>query len=178
MDKKTISIVDVSTFKILQEIRVKKSCFGTSFIDGKLFVCFDDNTIQIFDRSGNVLSTLSQKKYAAYCLGMNDKIYYAAHGSDEIFCCNSNGRCQWRFSCGKSDYPIDIANDTSGNVFVACQNSNKVIVIDPNGNESRVLLTSDHGLNQPRTIHYKCTSNTLLVCNHTSGQCFMYKITT
>ncbi|CAG2190610.1 unnamed protein product [Mytilus edulis] len=122
VDKKTISIIDVNTFNILKETHVNKRCFGITFIDGKLFVCMDDKTIQIFDLFGNVLATLSQMKFATYCSGMNNKIYYAAYDSDEIFCCNSNGRCQWSFNCGKSDYPVDIANDTSGNVFVACQN--------------------------------------------------------
>ncbi|CAC5385039.1 unnamed protein product [Mytilus coruscus] len=172
---KNIFIVDVNLCKILRTITVNNKCYGIRFIDGKLFVSMGDKTIKTFNLSGNVLSTVSKHHEATYCSVMNQTIYYAAEEAAIIYCCDLNGGAQWHFSCEKFEYPKGITHDSSGNVFVACRDVNKVIVIEFSGKESRVLLTCDDGIKRPLAILYNRKSDILLVCNR-SGQCFMYKI--
>ncbi|CAC5358234.1 unnamed protein product [Mytilus coruscus] len=175
VEKKIISMVDVISSKILKTIPVVNKCFGICSFSGKLVVSLNDKIMKILALSGNVVSIVSIKDNATYCSVMNDKIYYAAQARGVIYCCDLNGSVLWEFSCRKSDHPQGIAHDASGNVFVSCENANKVIVIDFNGKESRVLLTSDDGLTKPRAVHYNRKTDILLVCNKL-GRSFMYKV--
>lgn len=171
-----ISIVDINTTKILRTLPVKENCHGICFADGKLVVSLANKLLQFLDLSGNVLSTVSKMGFATYCSVTNNKIYYAAHDNDEVYCCDLNGSVKWKFSLKKNCFPRGITHDDFGNIFVACKTANKVIVIESNGKESRVLLTSDDGLNTPRVVHYNHKNDTLIVC-YASNQCSLYKIT-
>ncbi|VDI21603.1 Hypothetical predicted protein [Mytilus galloprovincialis] len=175
VEKKTISLVDVISSKILKTIFLVNKCFGICSFSGKLVVSLNYKIIKILDRSGTVESAVSKKDNATYCSVMNDKMWYAAQAKGLIYCCDLNGSVQWKFSCGKSDHPQGIAHDAFGNVFVTCENANKVIIINSNGTESRVLLTSDDGLTKPIAVHYNRKTDILLVCNK-FGRCFMYKV--
>ncbi|CAC5385036.1 unnamed protein product [Mytilus coruscus] len=173
---KNICTVDVNSSKILWTISVNENCYGICFVDGKLVVSLANQVFQFVDLSGNVLSNVPKMDNASYCSVMKDNIYYAAQDNDVVYCCDMNGRVQWKFGCAKSYFPNGIANDASGNVFVTCREANKVIVIESSGTKSRELLTSDAGLKQPIAINYNRKSNILLICN-IHGQCFIYKIT-
>ncbi|XP_052082907.1 uncharacterized protein LOC127720372 [Mytilus californianus] len=176
LEKKLIIMVDVNTSKIKQTILLNGNCYGICCIEEKLVVCVSGKKILIVDLSGNVLSTVLQTNAATYCSVMNDKIYYAAHSHDVVYCSDLNGSAKWKFNCETLDYPFGITNAAYGDIFVTCRNANKVIVIESDGNESRLLLTREDGLQHPRAIHYNHKRDMLLVCNE-SGQCFMYKIT-
>ncbi|VDI77912.1 Hypothetical predicted protein [Mytilus galloprovincialis] len=177
VEKKTISLVDVISSKIMKTIPLVNKCFGICSFSGKLVVSLNDKIIKILDRSGTVESVLSKKDNATYCSVMNDKMWYAAQAKGVIYCCDLNASVQWKFSCGKSDHPQGIAHDAFGDVFVTCENANMVIIIDFNGTESRVLLTRDDGLSKLIAVHYNRKTDVLLVCNK-FGLCFMYKVQT
>ncbi|CAC5373569.1 unnamed protein product [Mytilus coruscus] len=141
-----------------------------------LIVSLDDPTFQFVHLSGKVLSSVWKADYADYCCVHNNKVYYATSSSDAVFEAKLNGDIVWKSYCQKYDFPDGITTDASGNVFVACKSSKKVLVFGKDGKESRILLTKENGLNNPRAIHYKREMNILLVCN-LSGQCFLYKVT-
>ncbi|XP_071146759.1 uncharacterized protein [Mytilus edulis] len=175
-NKKIISIIDVNSSKTLQTIHVNGNCYGICSKDKNLVICLDGKIIKIVDLSGKVLSKFSQNNCATYCSVMNNKICYAAQAEDVVYCSDLNGNIQWKVSCEKSDFPNGLTHDASGNVFVTCRSGNKVIVIESRGTETKLLLTSKDGPNEPKAIHYNHNNDRLIVCN-ASGQCFLYKIT-
>ncbi|CAC5423750.1 unnamed protein product [Mytilus coruscus] len=139
-------------------------------------VSLSNLTIQFFDISGNSLSTLLTADISIHCSVLNDKLYYTTHNSNAVYSAELNGEVRWKFDCQKSAYPTGITNDAAGNVFVACNDSNQLIVVGKDGENSRVLLTEEDGLHKPIAIHYNRKTNTLLVCNR-SGTCLQYKVT-
>lgn len=175
--KEGISIVNVNLSLTLRTITLKDKCYGICCTDGKLVVSMANKKIKIVDLFGNVVSTISKMNDATYCSAKNDRIYYAAQSKNIIYCCDLNGCVLWNFNCKKSDYPLGMTHDVVGNVYVTCKDTNKVIVIDSSGKESRELLTSKDDIYHPRAIHYNCKNNILLVCNEFS-KCFLYKIST
>ncbi|XP_052082892.1 uncharacterized protein LOC127720350 [Mytilus californianus] len=175
--KNNIVIVDVNSSKVQRTIAIKHGCYGIISTGEQLVVSLWNKTIQFFDLSGNTFfSTLSTADISIHCSVLNDKLYYTTHSTDAVYSSDLKGEVRWKFDCQKSDYPLAITNDASGNIFVACWDSNQLVVVGHDGKESRVLLTKDDGLQKSRAIHYNCKTNTLVVCN-LLGQCFQYKVT-
>lgn len=71
--------------------------------------------------------------------------------------------------------PSGIAVDGMGNVYITNQDLNNVIVISPDGNQSKQLLSQSDGLNKPRAIQYDRKRNRLLVANKTE-KAFLFDI--
>ncbi|XP_063410063.1 E3 ubiquitin-protein ligase TRIM71-like [Mytilus trossulus] len=174
--KKKIAIIDIDSSEIQRFISMSEDCYGLSLAGESLVVSLDDPTFQFVNLSGKVVSSVWKADYADYCCVHNNKLYYATSSGDSVFEAKLNGDIVWKSYCQKYDFPDGITTDASGNVFVACKSSKKVLVFGKDGKDFRVLLTKENGLNNPRAIHYKREMNILLVCN-LSGQCFLYKVT-
>ncbi|CAC5423755.1 LRP4 [Mytilus coruscus] len=175
MERKIV-IVDVNSSRVQRSIRTKDECYGIISTGQQLVVSLWNKTIQFFDLSGNALSTLSTDDISLHCSVLNGKLYYTTHYSDAVYSTDLNGEDDWKFDFQKSVYPTGITHDAAGNIFVACRDSNNLMVIRPSGKKSRTILTEEDGLQKPRAINYNRKTNTLLVCN-LSGQCFLYKVT-
>ncbi|VDI69377.1 Hypothetical predicted protein [Mytilus galloprovincialis] len=173
---KTVVIIDVNSSNVQRTIHTKDKCYGILSKGKQLTVSLYNKTIQFFDLSRNTFSTLSIAEISVHCSMFSDKLYYTTHNSDAVYSITLRGEVRWKFNCQKSDYPAGITNDASGNIFVACRDSNKLMVVGPDGKKSRILLTTEDGLDQTKAIHYNHKSRMLLVCN-LSGQCFLYKVT-
>lgn len=176
VEKKKIIIVDVNSSKVQQPIPTSDKCGGLTYSGEILVVNLANLTIQFFDLSGNTWSTLSTAYKSSYCSVFNDKLYYTTQSRNAVYSTDLHGEVLWKFDCHQSDSPYDVTNDAFGNIFVACRDSNQVIVLGHDGKKSRILLTKEDGLHEPRAIHYNRKSNILLVCN-VSGKCFLYTVT-
>ncbi|XP_052082875.1 E3 ubiquitin-protein ligase TRIM71-like isoform X2 [Mytilus californianus] len=174
--KKKVIIVDVNSSKVQRTIPTKDECYGIISTGEQLVVSLYNNTIQFFDLYGNSLSTLSTTDISVHCSVLNDKLFYTTHNSDAVFSTNFKGEVCWQFDCKKSAWPTGIANDGSGNIFVACRDVHQVMVLRKDEKKSRILLTKKDGLEKPGALHFNRKTNTLFVCNE-SGQCFLYKVT-
>lgn len=126
---------------------VIEKCYVIYHIHGKLVVNLANKRINIVNRFINVLSTVSLVDEATYCSATNYTIYHGTETTDAIHCCSFNGSVKWKFSCGKSYQPLGITHDASRNVFVTCEEANKVIVFDPTSKDSKVLLTNTMKMN-------------------------------
>ncbi|CAC5423752.1 unnamed protein product [Mytilus coruscus] len=173
--QKNIVIVDVNSSKVQRSIPTSSKCCNINYIGKQLVVNLTNKTIQFFHLSGNILSTLSTAKNSSHCSVFNGEFYYTTHRSHAVYSTDLNGEIRWMFGCQKSDCPTGISNDASGNIFVACSDSNQLVVVGQDGKKSRILLTKEDGLHEPIATHYNRISNNILVCN-VSGQCFVYKV--
>ncbi|CAC5423745.1 unnamed protein product [Mytilus coruscus] len=173
---KKVVIVDVNSAKIQRTIPTKDQCYGIISTGEELVANLYNKTIQFFDLSGNSLSTLSTVDISFYCSVLNDKLYYTTHRRNAVYSTDLNGKVVWKFNCQKSAFPTGITNDSAGNIFVACIDSNKLMVVGQDGKKSRIILTKEDGLQNPRAIYYNRTTNSLLVFN-LAGQCFLYTVT-
>jgi DNA-binding beta-propeller fold protein YncE len=94
-----------------------------------------------------------------------------------VTCCDLHGTTQWEFK-DKRDLqgPLGISVDNDGNVYVVCYKSNNVVVISPDGQRQRQILSSKDGLNDPRVLDYDKSTNRLLVVNK-SSTAFLFDVT-
>jgi DNA-binding beta-propeller fold protein YncE len=72
--------------------------------------------------------------------------------------------------------PVGISVDNDGNVYAAGFKSNNVVVISPDGQRHRQLLSSKDGLRNPRVLDYDKSTNMLLVVNERKSG-FLFDVT-
>lgn len=65
--------------------------------------------------------------------------------------------------------------DKEGNVFVVGYTSHNVVVIPPDGQRHRELLSGMDGLQYPQVVHYDRSSNKLLVANQ-NNTAFLFNV--
>jgi len=69
-----------------------------------------------------------------------------------------------------------ISVDNDGNVYVVGYVSNNVVVISPDGQRHRQLLSSKDGLKEPQVVDYDKSTNMLLVVNE-SESAYLFDVT-
>ena len=147
-------------------IQLDQACRGVAVDVGSIFVSFDNGEVRSFDRAGNQLKNLyslqkfklpyyiSVPKPGMLCVSEND-----AHTIRML----NNGEEVYTYKHSGWQYPLGMYIDGGNNVMICGYNSHNVHVIDSNGKHKKVLLTKNDGLNQPYTISFRSSDNTLVV---------------
>ena len=104
-----------------------------------------------------------------YVATSGDKLYYTNTNTHFVTCCDLHGTTQWKFKNERVlRGPLGVCIDNDGNVFVVGYHSDNVVVISPDGQRHRQLLSSKDGLRSPRVLDYDKYTNRLLVVNNSS----------
>ncbi|XP_071123313.1 uncharacterized protein [Mytilus edulis] len=83
------------------------------------------------------------------------KFYYSSFKYHTVVCCDMQGVKQWEFKNENVlKNPFGISADNAGNVYVVGFHSNNVVVISPDGQTHRKLLTKRDGLYYPCSINF------------------------
>ncbi|CAG2236281.1 unnamed protein product [Mytilus edulis] len=156
-----INIIDLKKHKL------KKSITVNSYNSG-LMISLNDETI----------TNVSKTKLPdfAYVAALGDKLYYTHYRNHSVTCCDYHGNTLWTF-CDRNVLmsPLSISVDNDGNVYVAGFDSNNVVVISPDGQHYRQLLSSEDGLRLLWALHYDKSTNKLLVANR-PNEAFLFAI--
>lgn len=164
--------------KKLTKIDTKVSCQCITFSDGKfLSNAFGIGIVSIDATNGNCISTIkSNLPRQASLTSFEAKLYFCDPNKNLISCSDMEGTTIWTF---KDDTliknPSGIAVDGMGNVYITNQGLNNVIVVSPDGNQSKLLLSQLDGLENPLAIQYDRKRNRLLVANKTK-KAFLFDI--
>lgn len=112
------------------------------------------------------------------CLATDiDRLFLIDDISSNIFCFDLHGSVKWKFlNEDKIREPKGITIDGIGNLYVSSYSSCNVVVISPDGNQYKELLTEKDGLVYPRGIHYDKKGNHILVCNECNGDAFLFHV--
>ena len=101
-----------------------------------------------------------------YVATFGDNLYYTNWKTHAVTCCNLQGTTQWVFNDERVlKFPLGISVDNDGNVYVTGRDSINVVVISPDGQRHRQLLSSKDGLVLPKVLDYQRSTNRLLVVN-------------
>ena len=112
-----------------------------------------------------------------YVATSGNKLYYTNVSTHAVTCCDLHGATQWEFKDNRVlQYPTGISVDNDGNVYVVGFSSNNVVVVSPDGQHHRQLLSSKDGLSSPSVLDYEKSINRLLVVNQ-SGTAFLFDVT-
>ncbi|XP_071121518.1 putative autophagy-related protein 11 [Mytilus edulis] len=168
-EKKCITIIDLERKQIKKTISLDSYIYGIALKDNRLIYSAEDKGIRMVKLSDESISDVVREPMPSQCYvaTFRDNIYHTNRSSHAVTCYNLQGDTQWKFlneSVLKSPYGIDV--DSDGNVYVVGFNSNNLVVISPDGQRHREILTASDGLCCPTSLYISQTKNQLLVANY------------
>jgi len=171
-----IAIIDIESQKVMTSISIDANIFGMAVGGRTLYCSTGDEGIKLLNLSDQSVSDVVCTD-VYYVATSGDKLYYTHWNSDIVTCCNLHGTTQWELTDerGLCD-SRGISVDNDGNVYVVGGNSNNVVVISPDGQRHRELLSSKDGLIKPRVLDYDRSTNRLLVVNN-SKSAYLFDVT-
>jgi DNA-binding beta-propeller fold protein YncE len=98
--------------------------------------------LNLSDRS--VSNLISSDMFGVdYVATSGEKLYYANTYTNTVTCCDLHGTIQWEFKGNRVlHYPYSISVDNDGNVYVVSYSTKNLVVISPDGQRHRQLLSS------------------------------------
>ena len=160
-------------------ISMDTEIYGMAVKDRTIYYCAWDKGLKMLNLSDKSVSHLisSDMSGVYYVATSGDKLCYTNMIRNTVTCCDLHGTTEWEF---KDTYdlqnPCGIAIDNDWNVYVVGYNSNNVVVISPDGQRHRQLLSSKDGLVHPTVLDYDTSNNRLLVVNE-SESAFLFDVT-
>ncbi|CAC5393335.1 unnamed protein product [Mytilus coruscus] len=162
-----IEIISINTGKVKTKIGTSGNTGGISYQNGLIYAVVDDQNIDVMNMTGKLIRSFEGPlKSMERCLSTNtDSLFFTDSFNAILYCCNLNGSYRWKFTYDKMPILTEVTTDRDGNVYLACYDSNNVIVVSSDGKYRKELLTVKDGLRSPTGIYYDNSNDCLLVCN-------------
>ena len=143
--KGCITIIDIESQKVMTTIPMD-TCIGGMAVRGRtIYYCTSGEGLKMLNlREKSVSDIINSSMYDAYYVATSgDKLYYTSTNTNTVTCCDLHGKTQWEFKGERVlQGPLGISVDNDGNVYVVGYESNNVVVISPDGQRHRQLLSS------------------------------------
>ncbi|XP_063448251.1 uncharacterized protein LOC134727793 [Mytilus trossulus] len=172
-----IKIIDMKNRKTEKSIVVGSEIYGIVHKDGQLFYNGYHGGLRVVSVDGQLSKrlvnvTLKQNSSIAICL---HQLYYIGE-DDSISCCDLEGGVKWKLEQKPFLSNIrGITVDNYGRVYVSGFWSHNVVVISPDGNKHRLLLSEKDGLQSPQSLFFDQINNKLLITNQQTNA-FVYDV--
>ena len=144
-----------------------------------IYYCTGSNGLKMLNLSDNSVSDIINIDISDvdYVATSGDKLYYTNYYTHTVTCCDLHGRIQWELNDERVlQYPYGVTVDNDGKVYIVGYNSNNVVVISPDGERHRQLLSDKDGLEDPAVLDYDRSTNRLLVVNQ-ERTTFLFDVT-
>ena len=177
--KRCITIIDIEKKEIMTTISMDTVIYSMAVRGRTIYYCAGDKGLKMINLSDKSVNDIinSKMSYADYVATSRDKLYYTTHVKHTVTCCDLRGTTQWEFKDAPVlQHPAGISVDNEENVYVVGFNSHNVVVISPDGQRHRQLLSNKDGLVSPIVLDYDRSTNNLLVVND-SGTAFLFDVT-
>ena len=174
-----ITIIDIESQKVMTTIPMD-TCINGMAVRGRTIYYSTSGKglkmLNLIDRS--VSDIISSDMFnGCYVATSGEKLYYTNICSHTVTCCDLHGTTQWKFNDERVlQYPLGISVDNDGNMYVVGCYTHNVVVISPDGQRYRQLLSSKDGLSYPWVLSYDKYTNRLLVVNGKSTA-FLFDVT-
>jgi DNA-binding beta-propeller fold protein YncE len=178
-DNGCITILDIESQKVMTTISMDKYNYGMAVRGRTIYYCAGYKGLKMLNLSDRSVSDIisSDMLRVNYLATSGDKLYYTNHSTHAVTCCDLHGTTQWEFKDERVlQIPLGISVDNYGNAYVVGYNSSNVVVISPDGQRYRQLLSSTDGLSNPSVLDYDKSTNRLLVINR-NGTAFLFDVT-
>jgi DNA-binding beta-propeller fold protein YncE len=165
-NKNFIQIINTSTMRAEQKIKVPVKCYGITLIDNDI-VLGSEGEIYIINREGKRLNTIKVGKgmiYSLYC-GKDKTLYCCDTENDTLYGIKQDGTILFSFSSDDFKVPICVAAAANGNLYVTASLSNNVHCFTPDGKYKGIMLKKEDGLNQPYVIAFSKKSSKVFIVN-------------
>ena len=170
-DNRCITIIDRESQKVMTTIPMDTYIYGMAVRGRTIYYSAGSKGIKMFNLNDKSISNVinSDMTCVHYVATSGYKLYYTNCDAHFVTCCDLHGTTQWKF---KNESvlrgPLGVSVDNDGNVFVVGYYSDNVVVISPDGQRHRQLLSYKDGLRSPRVLDYDKYTNRLLVVNNRS----------
>ena len=158
-------------------IQLDKECWGVKVVKGELYVlCRTDNDeqneIRVLGLDGKVKRRLGVNQDGSFMFkwpmyitvnSSGEKIFVSDINTDTVTCMSVDGRIIYTYKDDSMRRPTGLLCDSEDNILVCGGRSNNVQVLTADGKKHCTLLTASDGLNDPCSIAYRDSDNTLLV---------------
>ena len=178
-DSRCITIIDIECQKVTTTISMNTVIYGMAVRGKAIYYCAENNGLKMLSLSDRTVSDIISSYISGvyYVATAGDKLYYTDYNTHTVTCCDLHGTTQWEFKDNRVlQYPLGISVDNDGNVYVVGYSSNNVVIISPDGQRHRQLLSSKDGLKKPRVLEYDKSTNRLLVVNNNTTA-FLFDVT-
>ncbi|XP_063416457.1 uncharacterized protein LOC134698092 [Mytilus trossulus] len=166
-DEKAIKIFNLENKTVTKVITLDKLCYGLSFSNNSLAVGLYGDEIRIIDLEGNTQKSIQVESqtdllYLVYC---NDRVIYSDCNGEAVNCYDESGKQIWQYTQDLSR-PYGLCKDTYGNIIVADYDSDSIIVISKDGQNSKVLIVEEDELEDPKYICFKHNESAGFICDN------------
>ena len=173
-----ITIIDIESKKVMTTISMDTNILGMAIRGRTIYYCTWSKGLKMLNLSDKSVSDIINRDMSCinYVATFGDKLYYTNYYTDTVTCCDLQGATQWEFKDQRVlTFPLGISVDNDGNVYVTGLKSSNAVVISPDGQRHRQLLSTTDGLVEPRVLDYDRSTDRLLVVNQ-SGIAFLYDV--
>ncbi|CAG2253548.1 unnamed protein product [Mytilus edulis] len=163
-----ISLIDIELKNVKKTLNVGKNNDGIALKDKDLIYCERSQGLMKMSLSDDSVRKIMYSKLSSwsYVTTFNDIIMYTEKEKNTVTCINMQGQVNWIFKDENIlKYPQGLSVDNYGNVYVIGRDSCNVVVISPDGQRHREILSAKDGLQMPSVLNYDRVSNKLLVAN-------------
>jgi DNA-binding beta-propeller fold protein YncE len=177
--KLCITIINIESQKVMTTISINTDSYGMAVRGRTIYYCTVYKGLKMLNLSDRSVSDIisSDMSDVTYLATSGDKLYYINTNTNTVTCCDLRGTTQWQFNDERVlQHPLGISVDNDGNVYVVGCHSSNVMVISPDGQRHRQLLSSKDGLSYPTVLDYDKSTNRLLVVNQ-SSTAFLFDVT-
>ena len=166
-DKRCITIINIESKKVRTTISMNTSICGMAIRGRTIYYCTGSKGLKMLNLNDKSVGNIGRKMSSTpYIATFGDKLYYTNWKTHTVTCCDLQGTIQWEFKDERVlKCPLGISVDNDGNLYVAGHDSINVVVISPDGQRHRQLLSSKDGLVEPIVLDYERSTNKLLVVN-------------
>ena len=174
--KRCITIIDIENKEVMTTISMETDIYGMAVRGRTIYYCTRNKGIQMLNLSDKSVSHIINSKMPRvyYVATFGDKLYYTDCHTDTVTCCELHGTTQWQFKDDRTVHSlVGISVDNDGNVYVIGFTSDNVVVISPDGQRHRELLSVKDGLS---VLDNDKSKNRLIVVNK-SRTAFLFDVT-
>ncbi|XP_063426990.1 uncharacterized protein LOC134710549 [Mytilus trossulus] len=147
---KLLTLIDIDKNKIIKRIKLSRSSYGVAS-DSHILVI----TSGTLDKKCTILNLKDMSKEILegveghYISLFNGNIYCTQAKEHKVSCYTRTGEHLWSFLHNDIKNPYGLALDINGFIYVASNETNKIVVVSPDGKTSKTILSESDGMFTP-----------------------------
>ena len=179
--KHRVDIIDLNKRSITSQINTRSAVSGIAYNDGSLICCADNKGLMRIDLKDNSIKLVVRCHTfgSSYVTTNGNNIYYTNDIMNKVTCCDMDGKVQWEFhDKNVLESPQRITTDNNNNIYVTGCRSDNIVVLSPDEQKHKVVLSDRDGIYLPLGIHCDRASNQLLLTSEQCNTGVLYDIST
>ena len=155
-------------------------CYAVTWVDDNVYVSGCDSSyksrINILDSNGQHISSISNVSGVSrvrYIHHRDNNIYYTDY-SYNVYCIKNDGSNVFTFNSADLKVPYGIATDRQENVYVVGLNSNNILRLSPDGQNSDIIIKQEDVFINPLTLCFSRDFKKLFVSNERGKRVVVY----